>query len=284
MTFAIKIFISGLFLMSFIAKAGAPKKSLRPIPRKGETQTSRPGGHQKATIAATNTSYPPAVNARKVELPICINNKLPQDFYGMNALDYIEHKFETGNKAGKYQGYTTVYERLAIDDVEAMTRLVYGEMLAMGPKPECLTPNNLQLGAQNIAAVIQNRVRRRGGNIKKTIWQWQQFNSTNHQYTNNRWGGSSHYRDMLCPKNREAWSLAVHFVNGYRNGHIPIAISKKADNYYMCNHFDWNKIPTEDRAKFRSKCDPWGYNPITQDRDGNRFPESFTECLMTYYP
>lgn len=125
----------------------------------------------------------------------------------------------------KYDGYR---KALSSDsDQELIARLIYAETIAAN----CAEQNSNILPL--IAGAINNRIRKRNGDVKSVVYERNQFASSLNHYS------SSKYQDFLCPRDSKIWKLSMLWAAKLNKDISPLAV-----NYYLYKHHPgWNKEP-----------------------------------------
>jgi hypothetical protein len=156
---------------------------------------------------------------------------LPRCADSGGALAMIEGVQKANRKtAAKYDGYRKILQ----DDtpLELAARLAYAETMAANcPQQEAAV-------ADLVTAVIGNRIRTRGGDVKSVVFQRDQFSSSLNIYPESR------YRDFLCPRDNALWKTVLAKTRTNLKGSGPGAVMPKDTvNYYLYQHSERFKAP-----------------------------------------
>ncbi|MBK8204547.1 MAG: hypothetical protein IPK68_20330 [Bdellovibrionales bacterium] len=161
------------------------------------------------------------------------NRSLPKCFDRDADLDKIKN-YQKNNSRNeyKYKGYIELFDQSAVDDEELLARLIYTETLAAHCPEQQEEP-----ALRTIAEVILSRIEKRSGDIRKVIFERDQFASSLNIYQ------ESGYKDFLCPKSLSLWQKTKEKLRLLRSGTEKNSLSNTAYNYYLFKHSTRFKPP-----------------------------------------
>lgn len=163
-----------------------------------------------ATAGNSTTTYP---------LPRCVDSEAD--------ITAVKEAVKA-NKNSKEHKYNVYKEKLGTDtDDQLLLRLVYAETKAAN------CADKEALIAPFILETIKNRMRIREGDIKKVIFEYNQFASSLNIYS------SSHYREFLCPKDTRLWQL----ISKKHYSSQPHILPLDTVHYYLFKHDEQFKVP-----------------------------------------